>query len=73
MKVYRLNFKPKDFEQLAGQLAQLKGKFVMSLNDHPDVRRIFADFKIRPVSLHYSAKSRGTDRSAKHTELLISN
>ena len=45
----------------------------MSLNDHPDVRRIFADFKIRPVSLHYSAKSRGTDRSAKHTELLISN
>ena len=54
MKVYRLNFEPANFEALAADLEGLKGSFRMSLNDHPEVRRIFANFKIRRVSLRYS-------------------
>lgn len=73
MTVYRLNLEPKDFEDLAASLARLKGKFLMSLNDHPEVRRIFSGFKIKSVSLRYSAKGRGTDRSQQHPELLINN
>jgi DNA adenine methylase len=54
IKGYRLNFEPKDFEELAQALACIKGKFLMSLNDHKEVRRIFSGFKIEPVSLRYS-------------------
>lgn len=73
MRVYWLNFEPADSEVLASCLGRLKGKFFMSLNDHPEVRRIFSAFKIKPVFLRYSAKGRGTDRSKPHTELLFSN
>ena len=74
MKVYRLNFEPKDFEALAQTLARVKGKFLMSLNDHPEVRSIFKKFKIRPVALKYicmGAKSGG--RAKSRGELLINN
>jgi DNA adenine methylase len=59
---------------MAGNLARIKGKFLMSLNDHPEVRRIFRNFRIQPVSLKYScmgAKSNG--RTKSRGELLISN
>lgn len=39
MKVYRINFESKDFEDLAESLARVKGKFLMSLNDHKEARR----------------------------------
>jgi len=74
MKVYRLNFEPKDFEDLARALARVKGKFLMSLNDHSEVRRIFGGFKVQPVALKYScmgAKSGG--RAKSRGAMLISN
>ena len=68
IKGYRLNFEPKDFEEPAQALAGVKGKFLMSLNDHKEIRRIFAAFKIEPVSLRYSCMrkitSRGTTRGS---------
>jgi len=42
----------------------------MSLNDHPDVWRMFEHFKIEVVQLAYTAKK---DTSVRHSELLISN
>ena len=72
IKAYRLE--PKDFEVLAQALARVKGKFLMSLNDHPEVRGIFKHFKIQSVALKYScmgAKSGG--RAKSRGELLISN
>ncbi len=51
IKVYRLNFEPKDFQALPRALAGIKGKFLMSLNDHLEVRRIFKEFKLQPVAL----------------------
>jgi len=47
IKAYRLNFEPKDFEVLAQTLAKMKGRFLMSLNDHKEVRHIFGGFKIQ--------------------------
>ena len=74
MKGYRLNFEPKDFEVLAEALAKVRGKFLMSLNDHPEVRRLFTGFKIRPVALKYSCMSaKGAGRAKSRCELLISN
>ena len=35
-------FSAEEFEEMAELLARLAGRFILSLNDHPDVRRISA-------------------------------
>jgi DNA adenine methylase len=69
-KLYNFNFSHEDFERFATRLKVLKGKFLLSLNDHPEVRRLFTDFYIQPVQLAYTAKRNTT---ARYQELLIAN
>ncbi len=68
--LYRYNFEPSDFELLAEQLAKLSGKFVLSLNDVPEVRNLFHRFHIREVELQYTAQKVSGRR---YREVLISN
>jgi DNA adenine methylase len=58
-----------DFERLAAILAGLKGRFLLSLNDHPAVRQIFAGFAMDPVATTYTVAGGAGTRAA---ELLIS-
>ena len=43
---------------------KVKGKFLLSLSDHKEVRRIFAGFKFHPVTLRYSVMRKTTARGA---------
>jgi DNA adenine methylase len=61
------------FEEMAGQLAGLKGRFLLSLNDHPDVRQIFARFHLTKVQTTYSVGPKKTVDEARRGELIISN
>ena len=61
-------FSPADFECLAKALSGLQGTFLMSLNDHPDVRSIFADFALEQVETTYQIGP----RPKPVTELIIS-
>lgn len=61
-------FSPADFERLRGLLDGLQGRFILSLNDRPEVREMFAGFEMEEVTLHYGAG--GGQRPAK--ELIIS-
>jgi len=70
LKLYRHNLVALDFEEMAKRLAGLKGKFVLSLNDVPEVRRIFKQFKFREIDLHYTAQKIAGRR---YREVLISN
>lgn len=47
-------FSREDFARLAGQLATIKGQFILSLNDVPEVREIFEQFAIERVETTYS-------------------
>jgi DNA adenine methylase len=67
---YKFNFEEKDYVQLAEHLKNLKGKFLLSLNDVPEIRRIFRSFNIKPVQLFYSSQRKAGKR---YSELLISN
>lgn len=69
-KLYRFNFERKDFEQLSARLGHLKGKFVLSLNDVPEVRKIFRSFFIRSLEVAYSAQQASGRR---YREVLITN
>jgi DNA adenine methylase len=55
MPYYKHNFYSlKDFEVLAEAMMRLKGKFILSINDHADIRRTFGSFKIRSVKVGYA-------------------
>lgn len=74
-KGYTVPFKEADYRRLRDVLANIKGKFIMSLNDHPAVRKIFKPFRIRKVSTTYSVQNRRKDKapSKAQNEVLISN
>jgi len=59
------------FAEMAAVLAGLKGRFIMSINDHPEVRSTFSGFSIEPVSTTYSVG--GGDKARTFPELVISN
>lgn len=59
-----------DFERLADQLAGIRGKFLLSINDTPGVRQTFAAFRKVEVSTTYTV---GAETSTKAAELIISN
>jgi DNA adenine methylase len=69
-KWYKFNFKEDDFVALAQRLRGLKGKFVLTLDDHPSVRAIFSDFQIKRTEIFYSSQQKA---GARYGELFILN
>jgi DNA adenine methylase len=67
---YNFNFREQDYIELATLLKNLKGRFLLSLNDKPEVRRIFADFKIHGLTFSYSSQRKA---GKTYREVLISN
>lgn len=65
-------FERADFERLAAQLKGIKGRFLMSINDVPEIREAFAAFHMAEVSTTYTIAAKN-DRSKDRAELLISN
>ncbi len=53
-------FSPDDFAHLAGLLAAIRGRFMLSINDAPEIRAIFAGFAIEPVELSYRVSGKPT-------------
>ena len=52
-------FDQAEFTAMAEQLAGIKGRFILSLNDRPQVREIFARFSIEGVGTHYGLAGQG--------------
>ncbi len=67
---YKFNLKEDDYLELASHLKNLQGKFLLSLNDTPEVRQIFSDFNISELAMSYSTQGKAGKR---YSELLISN
>ena len=66
---YGVEFGLDQYEKMAGMLRNLKGRAIVSLNDHPDIRRIFAGFHIETADIQYcvGGGGKGVDR----TEVII--
>lgn len=63
-------FSKEDFQRLAELLGSIQGRFVMSINDVPQVRETFHAFKIEAVSTTYSISAR---QNTAVQELLVSS
>jgi DNA adenine methylase len=69
LDLYRYNLPNDQYAVLASQLSQIRGKFLLSINDCPLSRRLFSGFHMRPVRVAYTVhRSVPTVR-----ELLFSN
>ncbi len=58
-------FSRDDYERLKSILQGLKGSFIMSLNDVPEIRDIFSEFAIESVETTYSIAKAGTKKAAE--------
>jgi DNA adenine methylase len=65
-------FSRDDFAAMAGCLKGLKGRFILSINDVPEIRETFAGFAFREVKTTYSVGG-GNGVKPERAELLISN
>lgn len=63
-------FSKADFEILANQLSKIKGQFILSLNDCPEIRHIFKVFNMEEVRVTYSLAKKQSKRAG---ELIIWN
>lgn len=64
-------FRREEFEAMAEQLRGIEGRFILSLNDHAEVRRIFDGFTIDAEKVTYSAG--GMNNAKLAGEVIISN
>jgi len=55
---------------MAQILARVKAKFILSINDHPDMWKIFKNFDIHPVKLNYTVSR---DKKTPAKKLLVRN
>ncbi len=52
-------------------LIGIEGKFVLSINDTPEVRELFSGFNMEEVSLHYSVAKDEAAKSKVRRELIV--
>lgn len=68
---YGAEFKREDFLVLLSALERLKGRFVLSINDRPEVRNLFGGFNLEAVSVPYTVG--GGKKQRPFGELIITN
>jgi len=67
---YKHNLVLEDFQEMAKILKSTQGKFMLSINDHPEIREVFRTFNLKKVTLLYTV---GKDHPAETVELIYSN
>ncbi|NHZ81811.1 hypothetical protein F2P44_21395 [Massilia sp. CCM 8695] len=66
---YGVEFGLPEYEKMADIMSRLKGKAILSLNDHPDIRRIFAAFEMDTVPITYNVGGGG--KAVDRNEVVI--
>ena len=66
---YGVEFEFEQYEKMAELMGRLKGKAILSLNDHPDIRRVFARFQMDTTGIQYNVGGGG--RAVERKELII--
>lgn len=66
---YGVQFGIEQYEEMAEYMRTIKGKMIISINDHPDMRKVFKDADIKEVETTYSVG--GSGRAKKAGELII--
>lgn len=65
---YGVGFEFQEYETMAERMRSMQGKAIVSLNDHPDIRKVFAGMHIESTSLRYTV---GGGEGVERGEILI--
>ena len=67
---YGVDFPFENYELMAHFMRRCKGKVMVSINDHPDIRHVFQGFHFETVDIRYSTanqrQGRGQRRVGDH-------
>jgi DNA adenine methylase len=66
---YGVDFPFSEYEVMADVMRNLKGKAMLSINDHPEIRRVFAGLHMESLDIKYTVG--GGARAADRKELVI--
>jgi DNA adenine methylase len=68
---YGVDFNFDQYLAMAALLREIKGKAILSINDHPDIREAFKGLPMETVGINYTVG--GAGKGAQRTELIIRN
>lgn len=68
---YGVDFGHEQYEQLASKMRTMKGKTILTINDHPAMRKVFGEFKIELVKIKYTVG--GNNRGKEAQEMIVMN
>lgn len=66
---YGVPFAFDQYELMASLMREIKGKAILSINDHPDIRRAFSGFQMQELDIDYTIGGGG--KAAERKELII--
>ncbi|MGE8122590.1 DNA adenine methylase [Pseudomonas fulva] len=70
---YGLDFPFEQYERMAEFMRSCNGKVMVSINDHPDVRGVFAGFHIERTDIRYTTANQRNGQADLTGELIIMN
>ncbi len=70
---YGVPFTWEDQERLATTLRGIEGKFLLTINDHADIRPLYKGFHTRKLPMAYTARLMKTKKRKMVNELIIAN
>lgn len=68
---YGVDFPFEEYERMADFMRRSKGKVMVSINDHPDIRRAFAGFHFERLDIRYSNTNQRQGKAEVTGELVI--
>ena len=70
---YGVDFPFENYERMADFMRRCKGKVMVSINDHPDIRRAFDGFHMEQLDIRYSCTNQRQGMAETTGELVIMN
>lgn len=69
---YGISFELDEYETMAGLMVESKGRVMVSINDHPDIRSVFSGLHVRELEIKYTVANAKEKRPVAK-ELVITN
>ena len=70
---YCVEFSFENYERMADFMRRCKGRVMVSINDHPDIRRVFEGFYFETTEIWYTTTNQEPAKAEVTGELIVMN
>ncbi len=70
---YGVDFPFENYERMADFMRRCKGKVMVSINDHPDIRQVFNGFYFEVLNVCYSISNKKQGKGTVSSEMVVMN